>query len=237
MSTMPQPNPEISELSTAAAPVRNKRTIATGVIPKQMQSWIFLTVVCVGAVGLWFSSSGSTKAAKPKPGTASVAGEQVKPLVGGLSPEEVQTRLKESEQASRNAAANLHPDPPPATDAQFKATFGPRANQLSTHSENPLQNPVPDPIREDERKREYAGRFASNIALSYRSDARAGVSSGQAPGISVPGSTNPGELSGLGVSQSGLPGVPDDFQQRLSALQAQQEKMLTEEQQQLAGHG
>ena len=225
MFTTPQTNPEAPELATAAAPVRNKRIAATGVIPKQMQSWIFLTVVFVGAVGLWFSSS-STKAAKPRPGTASVAGEQVKPLVGGLSPEEVQARLKESEQAGRNAAANLHPDPPPATDAQFKATFGADANKLSTHSENPLQNPAPDPIREDERKREYAGRFASNIALSYRSDPHVGTPTKQTPATTLPSANNSPELSGLGV--------PDDFQQRLSALQAQQEKLLAQEQQQLA---
>ena len=60
------------ELSTAAAPVNNLRIAATGVIPKRMQSWIFLTVLLVTAVGLWFSS-GSTKAAKPKPGTAASA--------------------------------------------------------------------------------------------------------------------------------------------------------------------
>src|SRR5579864_7395739 len=126
MSTTPQPTPipepEASQLSTAAAPVSNKRTAATGVIPKQLQSWIFLAVVLVGAVGLWFSS-GATKAAKPSPGTVSAAGDQLKPAVGGLSPDEVQTRLKESEEASRIAAANLHPNPPQATDAQFKAAF------------------------------------------------------------------------------------------------------------------
>src|SRR5215469_4931284 len=98
--TTPPPEPEATELSTAAAPVSNKRTAATGVIPKRMQSWIFLTVLLVGAVGLWFSS-GSTRPAKPNPGTPSAAGDQVKAAVGGLSPDEVQTRLKESEEASR----------------------------------------------------------------------------------------------------------------------------------------
>src|ERR1700746_3348610 len=109
----PTRDPEENELSTAAAPVSNKRSAVTGVIPKRMQSWIFLSVLLVGAVGLWFSS-GTTKAAKPNPGTAFAAGDQVKPAVGGLSPDEVQTRLKESEEASRNAAANLHPNPPQA---------------------------------------------------------------------------------------------------------------------------
>ena len=106
MATTPQTNPETPELSTAAAPVANNRTAATGVIPKQMQSWIFLSVVAVGAVGLWFTS-GSTKAAKPR--AATTAGEQIKPLVGGLSPEEVQTRLKESEEAGHYAAVGEAP--------------------------------------------------------------------------------------------------------------------------------
>src|SRR5947209_19157138 len=110
-TTSQTPEPEAPELSAAAAPVSNKRVAATGVIPKQMQSWVFLAVVFVGAVGLWFSSS-STKAAKPKPGAAPAAGEQIRPIVGGLSPEEVQTRLKENEAASRSAAANLHSDSP-----------------------------------------------------------------------------------------------------------------------------
>src|SRR5580765_3254103 len=104
-TTTPQATPDQNELSAAAAPVVDKRKSATGVIPKQMQSWIFLTIVFVVAVGLWFSS-GSTKTAKPKPGTTSTTGEQVNPIIGGLSPEDVQTRLKESETASRNAAAN-----------------------------------------------------------------------------------------------------------------------------------
>ena len=88
------------------------------------------------------------------PPTAAAAAEQIKPIVGGLSPEEVQTRLKENEAASRNAAATLHSDPPPTTDAQFKAIFR-NADQLSTDSENAPQNPARDPLAEDERKREY----------------------------------------------------------------------------------
>ena len=54
MSTTPQttaPEPQTPELPVAAAPVSNKRSAATGVIPKQMQSWILLSVLLVGAVG------------------------------------------------------------------------------------------------------------------------------------------------------------------------------------------
>ncbi len=237
MSTTPQtmpprPEPEAPELSTAAAPVSNKRIAATGVIPKRMQSWIFLAVLLVTAVGLWFSS-GSTKAAKPKPGTVAAPGDQVKPPVGGLSPDEVQTRLKESEQASRNVAANQHSNTTQASDAQFKAAFG-DFNQPSTNTENPLQNPTRDPIQEDERKREYTGRFASNIALSYRSDPHAGAASNQSPASQLSRITNASELPAASALQSGLSALPTDFQQQLDLLQAQQEKLLAQQQQQLA---
>jgi type IV secretory pathway VirB10-like protein len=233
MSTTSQVNPEQKpELSTAAAPVSNQRTAAPGVIPKRMQSWIFLAALLVGAVGLWFSSS-STKAAKPSPGTVGAAGDQAKPAVGGLSPEEVQTRLKESEEASRNAAANPHLNPPQSTDAQLKALLG-DVNLASNGAQDNPQNPGHDPIQDEERKREYAGRFASNIALSYRADPRAGTANGPSPASILPATSSPAELPALTAAQSGLPALPADFQQQLETLQAQQEKLLAQQQQQLA---
>src|SRR5947207_15922888 len=98
MSTT-QPVIEIPQPSAAATPVNEKRTPATGAIPKQMQSWIFLAIIGVVAVGLWFSSSSPKARSAATNGAA--AGEQVKPLVGGLTPDEVQRRLQESEDARR----------------------------------------------------------------------------------------------------------------------------------------
>src|SRR5258708_11372330 len=106
MSTTPPVTAKMPEPSAAATPVSDKRIAATGVIPKQMQSWIFLSVVLVVAVGLWFSSSTKTK---PSSGSASAGAEQAKPVVGGLTPDEVQRRLQESEDARRSAVTN----PPP----------------------------------------------------------------------------------------------------------------------------
>src|SRR5689334_638989 len=231
MSTTPQAPPDQNELLTASTPVADKRKAATGVIPKQMQSWIFLTIIFVVAVGLWFSS-GSTKTARPKPGTTSTTGEQVKPVIGGLSPEDVQTRLKESETASRNAAANAHVNAPPAAaDAQFKAAFG-DLGEPSDDTKNPEVGSR-DAVAEEERKRDYVGRFASNIALSYRADSRNGISSVQSTGSAVPLTNGPGESLAMAIP-SGPGGLPADFQQQLNLLQAQQEKLLAQEQQQLA---
>src|SRR5438874_8411099 len=226
MSTTSQttaPEPQMPELPVAAAPVSNKRSAATGVIPKQMQSWILLSVLLVGAVGLWFSS-GTTKAAKPSPGMVSSTADQVKPPVSGLSPDEVQTRLKENEEASRNAAANPRTNTPTAIDGQFKDLFG-DPGKAANDAQNPLQNPPRDPIQEEERKREYLGRFSSNIALSYRSDPRAGTLGSPMKSGELPIAANP---------QAALPGLPADFQQQLDLLQAQQEKLLAQQQQQLA---
>src|SRR5437764_457792 len=222
MSTTPQttaPEPQMPELPVAAAPVSNKRSAATGVIPKQMQSWILLSVLLVGAVGLWFSS-GATKAAKPSPGTVSSTADQAKPPVNGLSPDEVQTRLKENEEASWNAAANPRTNTPPAIDGQFKDLFG-DPGKAANDVQNPLQNPPRDPIQEEERKREYLGRFSSNIALSYRSDSRTGALGSPMKSGELPIAPNP---------QAALPGLPADFQQQLDLLQAQQEKLLAQQQ-------
>src|ERR1700724_2820799 len=103
MSTTP-PIIETAQPSAAATPVNDKRTAATGVIPKQMQSWIFLAIIGVVAVGLWFSSSSPKAKSAGKNGPA--AGEQVKPIVGGLNPDDVQRRLQESEDARRIALSN-----------------------------------------------------------------------------------------------------------------------------------
>jgi type IV secretion system protein TrbI len=177
--TTPPVVPETPEPSAAAAPVANKRTPATGAIPKHVQSWIFLGVIAVAAVGLWFSGIGH-KGRNPN-GTATA--EQVKPVVGGLSPEEVQKRLQDSEDSRRSEAGNSRPSPPPQpSEAHLLLDAG------AATSNPPPAAPTPtvDPIAEDERKRDYAGRYASNIALSYRADPHTTDPVSQLPASNVP---------------------------------------------------
>ena len=142
MSTTPQATPEPNELATAAAPISNLRKAATGVIPKQMQSWIFLTVIFVAAVGLWFSS-GSTKVAKSNHGTAASAADQVKPVIGGLSPEEVQ-RASEKPRPPAEMRRPLHIQSAANHHVQFKEIFG-NQNKPSDDTKNPKTEPR-DPL-------------------------------------------------------------------------------------------
>ena len=207
--TLPPVAHESPEPSAAATPIANKRAVAMGAIPKQMQSWIFLGVIGVVAVGLWFSGIGK----KPKNSKTGSTAEQVKSMVGGLTPDEVQKRLQESEDTRRIETANSRQIPSAQpTDARLD----PNPQVLAPIRSTPAAAPVVDPIAEDERKREYTGRFASNVALSYR-DAHA---------------NNPAPLAAATVSASGYSpvavpetlGLSADFQPQLETLQAQQQQ-------------
>jgi len=228
MSTTPQPVPQTPESSPAATPVSNKRPTPSGVIPKQLQSWVYLGIIGVVAVGVWFSGAGKTPKPKNTSANGSASVGQARPAIGGLTPDEVQRRLDESEAARRYTATNLPPNKPEQpTDAHVNPE-----RPVSGFSQ-PDQTPVParDPIEEDERKREYVGRFASNVALSYRADPRAGSSTNRLSMTAPANVVDPGDGA---TSPLGLPSLPANFQQQLEALQAQQEKLLTQ-QQQLAG--
>ena len=221
---------EAAPVSPAAAPVNDQRTAATGAIPKQMQSWIFLSLLGVVAVGLWFSSAGQ----KPKTAGANSPGaaEPAKPMVGGLTPEEVQRRLQESEDARRLALANLPSNPvSPVPDSRLSADAAfPGASQPTA--------PERDPLEEDERKREYVARFASNVALSYRTDPHAGLSGAHSPAKVLSAGNAGDELDAPAISATQQPvtlaALPASFEQQIEALQAQQEKLLAQQQQAVA---
>lgn len=217
-TTTTTPIPENPQTSPAAAPVTDKRKAATGVIPKQMQSWIFLAIIGVVAVGLWFSSS----AQKPRTTGANVpaAGDQARPTVTGFTPDQVEHRLEQTELAHQMALNNptLNQTGRPADSTNNNDATAPGANSTGQPAA-----PVTDPIAEDERNREYFSRFASNVALSYRADAQGGR-----PASRVLGSASSPDDSAIAAQ---APALPANFDQQLQALQAQQEKLLAQQQQ------
>ena len=217
-TTVPTPVQETPDLSPAAAPVTDKRKAATGAIPKQMQSWIFLAIMGVVAVGLWFSSSAPKAKATGANGPA--AGEQARPMVTGLSPDQLQHRLEATDLARQTALTNSTLNQPgrPADSAPGHDVT-PSGNNQGTQP----TAPVTDPIAEDERKREYVSRFASNVALSYRDNAHS-------TNTTTRPASGPGNPDDLATATQGA-ALPDAFQQQLQALQAQQEKLLAQQQQ------
>jgi type IV secretion system protein VirB10 len=203
----------------AATPVTEKRIAPAGAIPKKMQSWIFLGILGVVAVGLWFSGMG--KKPKGAAGTSSQPTTQVKPMVAGLTPDEVQKRLQESEDTRRTEAQNSRGQQPSShlSDAYLDFTTQPSVSTQPGTTGIPTPTPTPavtDPIAEEERKREYAARFASNIALSYRADSH-----------SVPHA--PTAISTVSMDTgSAAASLSASFQQQLEQLQAQQHQQTAE---------
>src|ERR1700743_3010100 len=158
MSTTPNVSPlppDTSGPSAAATPVTDKRIAPAGAIPKQMQSWIFLGILTVVAVGLWFSGMG--KKPKGAPGTSGQPTTQVKPMVAGLTPDEVQKRLQESEETRRTEAQNSRGQQSTTlqlSDAHLDTTTQPSGSSQPGATPTPTPTPTPgatDPIAEEER--------------------------------------------------------------------------------------
>ncbi len=221
-TTAPTPVPENPQPSPAAAPVTDKRKAATGVIPKQMQSWIFLAIIGVVAVGLWFSSS--TQKPKTTNANGPAGADQARPTVTGFTPDQLQHRLEQTDFARQMALSNptLNQTDRPADSATGQAAIAPGANSTAQPTA-----PVTDPIAEDERKREYVSRFASNVALSYRADSPSGNSGAHPASRILSNASDPEDLAAAAQA----PGLPANFEQQLQALQAQQEKLLAQQQQ------
>jgi len=221
-TTTPTPAPENPQPSPAAAPVTDKRKPATGVIPKQMQSWIFLAIIGVVAVGLWFSSS--VQKPRTSSGNGPAAGEQVRPTVTGFTTDQLQHRLEQTELAHQTALSNPTLN---QTGRPPDSATGQDATAPGTNSTAQPPAPVTDPIAEDERKREYVSRFASNVALSYRADAQGGNSVTHPASRMLGSASTPEDLAAAAQA----PALPAGFEQQLQALQAQQDKLLAQQQQ------
>lgn len=207
--------------NAAATPVTEKRIAPAGAIPKKMQSWIFLGILAVVAVGLWFSGMG--KKPRSAAGTGAQPTTQTKPMVAGLTPDEVQRRLQESEDTRRTETRNssdAHSIQLSDAHLADTSTQSVNSSQGSSNPATPTPTPaVTDPIAEEERKREYAARFASNIALSYRADSHAGNS---IPHVPTPTSAVSAEAGSAAANLSA------SFQQQLDQLQAQQHQQAAE---------
>jgi hypothetical protein len=96
------------------------------VIPKNLQSWVWLALLLLVAVGIFFS--GTTK--KPAHGNAQAPLPSAPVTAAGLTPEQVQRRLEESEDEARRHG--LAPTTPgrqhPPGDPQYNpdAAYGER---------------------------------------------------------------------------------------------------------------
>jgi|SRR5579883_1243444 len=231
METTPTSQPETTTPSPA---ITDRSTKPQGVIPKNMQSWVWIGVILVVAVGIFFS--GGPK--RPINAAAQTDQPMLTPVnPSGLTPDQVAKRLQESEQEARRngltpvqSANNQNPNQMLPGDSRYTAGYNP--DQPFLNASQPNTAPTADPVLEEERKREYLGRYASNVALSYRTDshptgggqlAQAGFSQTGLPALNDSSSDAP----------NGLPALPANFQQQLDSSMKANEQQIAVLQQQL----
>jgi type IV secretory pathway VirB10-like protein len=219
----PETQPEIP--SPAGTPVAERGTKPKGVLPKNLQSWAWLAILLLLAVGLFFSSSPKKAGANNHTNATPNAG-----AVGGLTPDQVQKRLQDNELQERRTGL---PQLPPGQTAQAgdpRFAADPRLNTdpAFTSPNQAATTQAADPIADDERKRAYMSRYSSNVALSYRTEPR---SANPTPSSAVLSSTDTPEDSSDSAHQAGLPALSANLAKQMQDLQNEQQQLLAQQQQ------
>lgn len=148
--------------SPAAQPIQDKAPKPPGLMPKNIQAWVMLSLAVLMVIIMWLTGG-------KKPQTASKSGM---PSVQTSAPLEVnqakiadlQARIQELQREQQAALT------------QQNKFFGSLQGESQTSAPAQVTNPQPgapppdDPIQAERKKRAYLSLFSSNVALSYRKD-------------------------------------------------------------------
>jgi type IV secretion system protein VirB10 len=148
--------------SPAAQPIQDKVPKPPGLMPKNIQAWVMLSLAVLMVIIMWFTGGKKAQTAL-KSGTPSM--QTPAPLeVNQAKIADLQSRIQEL-QREQQAALN-----------QQNKFFGALQADNQTAAPAQVANPQPgspptdDPIQAERKKRAYLSLFSSNVALSYRKD-------------------------------------------------------------------
>ncbi len=153
---------------TSPAPIQDKAPKPPGLLPKNVQSWLLISVAVVMVVIMWLT--GGKKPVIPSRAVPLAPPVQAPLEVNEAKIVDLQNRIQQlqREQAvAQNALAQ-----------QTRTLGGPAPEPHSVPSSangNPPERPE-DSIRAERKKREYLSLFSSNVALTYRKTASAAPS-------------------------------------------------------------
>jgi type IV secretory pathway VirB10-like protein len=186
--------------SPAAQPIQDKAPKPPGLMPKNVQAWVMLSLALLMVIIMWFTGGkkAQTAATSSTPGVQTPAPLEVNE--GKIA--ELQSRIQDL-QREQQIALN-----------QQNKFFGALQSNAQTTEPAQVTNPTQpqpetpaDPIQDERKKRAYLSLFSSNVALSYRKDLAQLES---APTAATP-NTNP-------LGSQGLPAPGTDFNQQLSQI-------------------
>jgi len=186
--------------SPAAQPIQDKAPKPPGLMPKNVQAWVMLSLALLMVIIMWFTGGkkAQTAATSSTPGVQTPAPLEVNE--GKIA--ELQSRIQDL-QREQQIALNQQ-------NKFFGALQSNTQTAVPAQVTNPTQPPPEtptDPIQDERKKRAYLSLFSSNVALSYRKDLAQPESAPTAP----PPNPNP-----LGLQ--GLPAPGADFNQQLSQI-------------------
>ena len=148
--------------SPAAQPIQDKAPKPPGLMPKNIQAWVMLSLAVLMVIIMWLTGGKKTQTA-PKSGTPSV--QTSAPLeVNQAKIADLQARIQELQREQQAALT------------QQNKFFGALQGDSQTSAPAQVTNPQPgapppdDPIQAERKKRAYLSLFSSNVALSYRKD-------------------------------------------------------------------
>lgn len=148
--------------SPAAQPIQDKAPKPPGLMPKNIQAWVMLSLAVLMVIIMWLTGGKKPQTA-PKSGTPSV--QTSAPLeVNQAKIADLQARIQELQREQQAALT------------QQNKFFGALQGDTQTAAPAQVTNPQPgapppdDPIQAERKKRAYLSLFSSNVALSYRKD-------------------------------------------------------------------
>jgi type IV secretion system protein TrbI len=148
--------------SPAAQPIQDKAPKPPGLMPKNIQAWVMLSLAVLMVIIMWLTGGKKPQTA-PKSGTPNV--QTSAPLeVNQAKIADLQARIQELQREQQAALT------------QQNKFFGAIQGDSQTSAPAQVTNPQPgtpppdDPIQAERKKRAYLSLFSSNVALSYRKD-------------------------------------------------------------------
>ncbi|HEV3482106.1 MAG TPA: TrbI/VirB10 family protein [Candidatus Acidoferrales bacterium] len=147
--------------SPATSPIQDKAPKPPGLMPKNVQAWVMLSLALLMVVIMWLTGGKKAQTA-PKssvatlqsPATTEVNEAQITALQNRI--QELQREQQTAITQQNKFFGSLQSGPQPAASAQVTG-------------EAP-QPPPPDPVQEERKRRAYVSLFSSNVALSYRKE-------------------------------------------------------------------
>jgi type IV secretion system protein TrbI len=140
--------------------IQHKAPKPTGLLPKNVQSWLLVTLALLMVLIMW--ATGGKKPTAPARALPSGPAVQAPLEVNEAKIVEMQKRIQEL-QRQQNAAES-------ALAQQTRALAGaePQTGPGVVGNGGAPPERAEDAIRAERKKRDYLSRFASNVALSYR---------------------------------------------------------------------